>query len=279
MMKNLNSSAPSNKSPLGSIILTILVFAFACNKSLAADFEARLGWQKWLQHYEGFVDSDDINSAVDLGTVDFSGDLGFDEQNANVFYLVLEHPLGVVPNIRFQHTQLDIEEKSTLGRDISYEDIIFSADQAIFSDLDLSHNDISVYWQPIQGNLSIGLGFTIRIVDGSFLIATEDRSRFVKQTIADAAPLPYFQLQYKFPRNNLTLGAEFHGAAYNGDRFVDANLRAAYRTSFGLGIEAGYRTIQLKADELDIEDEDDADDSIDIDIEISGLYFGLFYSF
>ncbi len=278
MTRCFSSEKPSKQTWASPLIVAIATLILS-HQIDAAEFEARLAWQKWNQHYEGFVDSKDLNNTVALGSVDLSNDLGFDKENADAFYLVLEHPIGVVPNVRLQYTELETETRSTLSRDISYEDVVFNANQAIYSDLDLSHNDISFYWQPIQGSLSVGLGFTVRMVDGSFLIATDDGSRFVRQTIADTIPLPYFQMQYQFANKKLTLGAELHGAAYSGDRFIDTNIRAAYETDSGVGLEAGYRVVQLRADELDIEDENNADDFIDIDIELKGLYFGIFYSF
>ncbi len=252
-----------------------LTMAALPQSGMAADFAAQLGYGRWVQDYRGFIDS--TNS--DLGRVQINDDLAYDSENAESYYLLLEHPLGVVPNVRVQYSELETDSFSTLSRDITYEGVTFNAEQEIFSAMDLSHTDISLYWQPLQGRFDLGVGITVRIIDGSFQIRSTSTDSFARQSFDEAFPLPYLQARYTFGDSGITLAADLHGAAYDGDQFIDSNLRVAWESSYGLGVEAGYRRIKLEIDDLDVDDSDGNPDIIDTDLQVDGLFIGVFYAF
>lgn len=255
--------------------LLLATFAIISPASLAADFAARIGIDSWSQDLGGTIDS--TNSEV--GTVSVEDDLGFGSETGISYYLMLEHPLGVVPNVKLQYTELNSDENNDLQRDITYDNVTFTANQTIRSSLDLNHVDLSLYWQPIQGRFDVSLGFTIRVLDGSFTVRSEGNESVARQSVDEAFPLPFAHVGYEFGSTGISIDAEVKAAAYEGDKFIDGNLRLAWESNIGLGLEFGYRSITLEADDLDVTDSNGNPDFIDLDIEAKGLYFGAFYEF
>ncbi len=255
-----------------SLFTTVMLSSFELH---AADFAARMGVGSWQQDLGGSIDS----TNTDIGTVSVKNDLGFDSESGLSYYLLLEHPLGVVPNVKLQYTELNSDESNVLERDITYDNVTFTANQTIRSALDLNHVDLSLYWQPVQGRFDLSLGITIRVLDGSFTVRSENNQSVARQSVDEAFPLPYMHLGYEFGETGMSIGAEFKAAAFEGDKFIDSNLRLAWESSTGLGLELGYRSITLEADDLDVTDSNGNPDFIDLDIEAKGLYFGAFYEF
>ena len=242
----------------------------------AADFGARIGYGYWSQDFGGSINS----TNEEIGQIHVTNDLGVDSENAASFYIVLEHALGIVPNVRFQHTELESETESVLSRTITYDSVTFNADQSILSGMDLSHDDLSLYWQPVQQKkFSLGLGVTIRILDGSFAIIDIATAARARQTIDEALPLPYLQFNYKIGDTGVTFGADAQVAAFEGDKFIDGSVRLAWQTKMGLGVELGYRSITLDVTDLEVDDNNGNPDEIDIDLRVEGFYLGAVYDF
>ncbi|MFK7732362.1 MAG: TIGR04219 family outer membrane beta-barrel protein [Pseudomonadales bacterium] len=259
---------------LGATLL-LATLVFNSHQAHAADFAARIGVDSWSQDLGGSIDS----TNTDIGTVSVEDDLGFGSETGLSYYLLLEHPLGVVPNVKLQYTELNSDETNDLQRDITYDNVTFTANQTIRSALDLNHVDLSLYWQPVQGRFDVSLGFTIRVLDGSFTVRSQDNQSVARQSVDEALPLPYAHIGYEFGNTGLSVDAEVKAAAFEGDKFIDSNLRLGWESKIGLGLELGYRSITLEADDLDVTDSNGNPDFIDLDIEAKGLYFGAFYEF
>lgn len=257
------------------VALLLLTSAFNSHQAHAADFAARIGVDSWSQDLGGSIDS----TNTELGTVSVEDDLGFGSESGLSYYLLLEHPLGVVPNVKLQYTELNTDESNDLQRNITYDNVTFTANQTIYSALDLNHVDVSLYWQPVQGRFDVSLGFTVRVLDGSFTIRSENNESVARQSVDEALPLPYMHVGYEFGNTGMSIDAEVKAAAFEGDKFIDSNLRLAWESNIGLGLEFGYRSITLDADDLDVTDSNGNPDFIDLDIEAKGLYFGAFYEF
>ena len=67
----------------------------------------------------------------------------------------------------------------------------------------------------------------------------------------------------------LYVGGDFNGLVVSNDKLIDAKVNIGWESSFGLGIEAGYRSYTLEYD--------DSDDFADLTID--GAYAGVFYHF
>lgn len=247
------------------IPLAVLLPGFA-PLSVASDFGLFAGWSNWWQSYSGDVNS--VDSAIDI---DIESDMGFDDEQSNVFYAAIEHPLPVLPNFKLQRTEMEISGNNTLPRDIEFNNTTFAVGENIFTDVDLSHTDITAYWQPLQNWLTLGLGFTVRFYDSRISIRSRTNTGLrAKEELEQRLPMAYGKALLEIPNTNFSIGAEVQGLGYDGSNLIDAQLQVAYESIFGFGAALGWRSFQL-----DLEDIDD----IDADIDVSGVYLGITYHF
>ena len=248
---------------MNKAILAAAVLGCALSTTASADvlgFE--VGGYVWQQDYEG--DIQDGSSVVDLDT-----DLALDDDNNNVFYIALEHPIPLLPNIRLQQTEIKFDGESTLSRNIDFDGQTFNINADVVSDLDLSHTDATLYYEILDNWVSLDLGLTVRKFDGSAEIALADGSQVAREVLDDAVPMLYLGAKFELPLTGLYAGANANAISAGDSTITDYQIKLGYETDFGLGIEAGVRRF-----DLDYEDDDE-----EADVVIDGSYIGVFYHF
>ncbi len=233
---------------------------------MASDFALFGGWQFWQQGYSG-----DVNSVTSSVIIDVEKDLQYDDQRSNVFYAAVEHPLPALPNFKLRRTEMETSGTGTLQREIEFDNTSFATDTSFFSSLDLSHTDITAYWQPMQNWLTIGLGFTVRVFDSRIIIRSRaNNSVRAREEVEQRLPMVYGKALLEIPNTRFRVSAELQGLSYDGSNLFDAQLQIAYESIFGFGAVLGWRSFQLELDNAD---------GLDADIGVSGAYLGATYRF
>jgi outer membrane protein len=222
------------------------------------------GAHSWKTSFSGDINSTDTNSIIDLEDT-----LGFDDSSNNVYYIALEHPIPLLPNIKLQQTKLEIDGDSTLGESITFDGITFPAGTHINSDVDFSHTDATLYYQLLDNWVSLDLGLTARKFDGFIDIADTSNNR-AKVSIDNTVPMLYAKAQFDLPLTGLSIGVDGNIISYSGNSLSDINATINYEFSFGLGLAAGYRVFNLSLDDVD---------DIDSDLTMDGTYAALTFHF
>ena len=224
----------------------------------------------------GSIDFDTSGTFRDLqddGTeIDLEDDLNLGGDNGNYYYIALEHGVPVLPNIKISRTELDESARSELSRNITFDDITFPATANVNSSMDLSHTDFTFYYEVLDNWLNLDLGLTARKFDGGIQSqATYFNTRVTAVLDMEfTTPLLYAKGQINLPLNGLYVAGDINWAGYEGTNFYDVWAKAGYVFKFGLGLEVGYRKMQLDAD--DIED-------LEADVTIDGNYVAVVFSF
>ncbi len=210
----------------------------------------------------------DISGEVQDGTtkIDTEDDIGLEDDTNNYFYAALEHPLPLVPNIKIQHTKLSVEGDNDLNRSIDFNGSQFSFNDNVSAEADLTHTDATFYYEILDNWVSLDLGITVRLFDGFVEIQSSTES--TRQDLDAPIPLLYGKARFDLPLTGLSLDAEAHGIGYSGNNLIDASMRIAYESAIGLGLEAGYRSLQLEIDE-----------DIEGDIDLTGVFAGINFHF
>jgi len=151
-----------------------------------------------------------------------------DGNNGAYFGIAFEHPLPVVPNIRFQSIDLSANSSS--------------------QKLDLSHQDYTLYYELLDGLLWIDLdvGLTVRKFSGS--VRTSGHSR----DISSVYPLGYASGYITIPGTRVSLGGELKAGGFDGATIADTTLKIKYQTPFLVGVEGGYRRANIDLDDKDV---------------------------
>lgn len=227
-----------------------------------------VGANVWNQNYDGFVQ--DLNDDPILSNVDVENDLGLDDDNGNVLYVALEHPVLFLPNIRLQSTELVTESSSLLQRTIEFNGQTFTGALPVNSEIDLSHTDATFYYQVLDNWISIDLGLTARFFDGSVIIEEIGSNNRAEEEIEGVVPLLYGAARVDLPLSGLYASLQVHALGDGDNNLIDYQAALGYESGFGLGIEAGFRSMDLELDDID---------DVKAELTVDGAFAGLFFHF
>lgn len=251
--------AIAKKTLAGILVSGLLPFGVVQADTL---FGVYVGAGTWQQEYSG-----DVTSGI--SDVDIENDLGLDDDDNTIFYAAFEHGVPVLPNIRAQHFSLDVAGENVLSRTIEFNGQVFSISDAVSTMVDLSQTDAVLYYEVLDNVVSLDLGLAISRLDGEFEVATSvDRA---SADFDEVIPMLYVKARFDLPLTGLWAGVEAQGISYDDDSLIEYNAQLGYESDIGLGIEAGYRAVQIEFDAFD--DVDKAE------IDVSGPYAAINYHF
>lgn len=255
-------------------LLASLLIAGTLPLSAQADtiFGIYAGAGRWTQEYSGTFSSSDSNQVCGGGCnfeIDLNDDLGLDEEDGDTMWIAIEHPVPVLPNVKFERNELKTSASNELSRDITYGDETFTTSTTVATDFDLSHNDYVLYYEVLDNWVNIDLGIDIKQFDGAIRVSSTGQT---SEEVLDAPiPLLYLAAKVELPLSGLSFGGQASGISAAGATLKDIRFNIGYEFSFGLGIEAGQRTMTI---EIDPDEED-----VYGDLEFKGNYVAATYHF
>ena len=211
--------------------------------------------------------ADILGLTAEIGMFSPDADINFSDHNktsgsndisadTSTYYgIAFEHPLPLIPNVRLQGTSL--ETSGTVTSSTTFNGSNLTGKAA----LDLSHTDYTLYYEFLDGLLWLDLdaGFTLRNFDGSIELATQ------KADFNAIIPMGYVSAYVTVPGTSIALGGELKTLAIGDSSITDTTLKVKYETPFLVGIEGGYRSMDI--DLVDI-------DGKDINSKNSGMFIG-----
>ena len=216
----------------------------------------------WKQDYSG-----DIRSG--LTTVDIENDLALDDESNNIMYIAVEHPLPFLPNIRAQHMTMDVDGNNVLSRTIEFNGETFTVADAVSTTVDLTQTDAVLYYEVLDNVVSLDIGLAISLMEGEITVAsTLERA---EADFDEVIPMAYAKVRADLPFTGFWVAAEGQGISYSGNSIIEANAHVGYESDVGLGVEVGYRTVQMEIDSFD------SVQSAELDV--SGPYAAINYHF
>lgn len=166
----------------------------------------------------------------------------FDDETATVVYVALEHPVPALPNIRLAQTGVEFEDAN--------------------STLDLTHTDVTLYYEVLDNIVSIDIGLAARMYDGEYVYTLSS----YQSDIDNNQALAYAMVRGDLPFTGLALGAQLYAGQ---DSTTDVNVFLEYEMPIGLGFAAGYRAL---ATEIETADKNNT-----ADLDMDGGYLSVFF--
>ena len=198
------------------------------------------GAGSWLQEYDGEV-------ASGISNVDVQDDLALGDDQNNVFYLGVEHPLPVLPNVRLQYTMIEAADRSALTRTLDFNGVIFPDGAGIETLVDMTQGDAVFYYELLDNVFSLDVGMAARWVEGEmWLVSAGAASRAEFEAWL---PLLYGKTRVDLPFTGFWISAAAMGVAYDNERVLDSNAQIGWASPYGAGIEFGYRRYELELGE------------------------------
>lgn len=179
-------------------------------------------------------------------------DLGVKSNTNNFYYVALEHPIPLIPNIRLAHTSITNDQTAVVSKTFTINGTNFTANDTIASKFDLSHTDATFYYQILDNWINLDVGLTARKFNG--FVAANGTSVSEKASVDQTLPLLYGKLQFDLPFSGLSVGAEGNYVGFKKDKLTDVTMKVSYLfdSVVDVGLEGGYRTMNLKVDESDL---------------------------
>ncbi|MCT7358679.1 TIGR04219 family outer membrane beta-barrel protein [Thalassolituus pacificus] len=203
---------------------------------------------------------------IDEGVSVEKDGLNLDSDNGQQLTVFFEHPLPFIPNLKLKQTSLELKGDGNINA--TFADQTFN--ENVNSTLDLSHSDLTLYWGlplPVPF-VDVNFGLTARQFDGVAEVSGKTTTVNESVDLDFVMPLVYGEVKINSPFG-LYASADVNYIGMGGNKLSDISYGIGYDLPIpvvDIGLEAGYRSINLKADK-DLAD-------IDTDFDVSGTYFG-----
>lgn len=179
-------------------------------------------------------------------------DLGLKDSSNNYYYIALEHPIPLVPNILLEQTNINSEQTAVVSRTFTIDDTEFTANDTIASDFDLSHTDATLYYEILDNWVNLDLGITARKFDGYVRAqSASNPADRVNVKLDQTLPMIYTKVQFDLPFTGFSAGGDVKYISFDGDKITDLSVKVSYLfdSVLDLGVEAGYRQLSLNLDD------------------------------
>ena len=247
-------------------VIKIMLASLIPAVSVADTLGVRIGASYWDYDISGTARYKTRDSSNDI---DVNRDLGYDDGSLGFYYLVFEHPVPFLPNVRISRTDIDEDANGRLTKTVVYGDTTFNVNEDVSSDVELDQTDITLYYSILDTVANIDLGLNAKYIDSNARI-TGAISGTETADVSGWVPMAYAGVGVDLPLTGLSVGADGSYIKYEGSSFYDFTVRATYTSPWYVGVDAGYRKIKL--------DLDDFDDSF-ADVEFDGPYVGAYLHF
>ncbi len=246
-------------------ILAIAALALQFSTPIHADFVGlNIGVSYWSPSLSG-----DFSSAGE-SDIDLSDDLDIDDPSQSSLVLSLEHPIPILPNIRYQSIELDSDGSSALSGNITFEGETYTAGETVRSTFDLSHDDIVLYYEVLDNWVNLDIGVDLKKFDGEVSMVGSTNTNKGSIDVDETLPLLYLSARFDLPFSGFYVGADISSFSIDDSSADELTVRLGYESGSGLGIEGGVKTFSLELD--------DADD-LDTNIEYDGAYINGYFHF
>ena len=201
--------------------------------------------------------------------VDIEDDLKWENEGDVFFKAYFEHPVPIVPNIKIGYSSFSHKGDGVASKTFSWGDInLITVKDKIDTELDLKMYDITLYYELLDNWLNFDAGLNIKYLDGSIKVDTTTDHE--ESSVSVPIPMLYAKARVDIPTTDVSLQVEGNYISYDSNTLYDLEIGARYTFMLGLGIEAGYKTLKLKIDDID-------DASIDADF--NGIYGKVVWDF
>jgi len=204
-------------------------------------------------------------------SIDLVDDLNVNNPAQTSMVLILEHPISVLPNIRYQGYNLYSSEISDVHMEANNNGSEAIAGKTTTTGFDLNHEDIVLYYQLLNNWVDLDMGVDLKRFDGQVSQAgTNGSSIDVDETI----PLLYLSARVELPVNGLYVGANINAnvvdLGLSQSTAQDSTILLGYESGTGLGVEGGIKSFSVELNDSD---------SLNTNLEYDGLFLNGYFNF
>jgi outer membrane protein len=219
-----------------------------------------LGGQMWANEAEGSFGEGEIDQAV----------FNFDDENQGNFFVALEHPIPLVPNIKIASTTLDTVGGATISGSFTFEGVTYSDTAQVDTTFDASYVDYTLYYELFDNDLlTFDFGLTARDLDADINVIEQATSQSADLAVSGFVPLIYVNTIIGLPFTGFNVFAEANFLSYDDNTIYDYQVGVSYEVLDNLAVDLdvalGYREVKLELDDVD---------DLYSDLTFNGLFLG-----
>lgn len=216
-----------------------------------------------------------MQTSGSFGEKDNMQAFNIDDETKGSFWVALEHPVPVLPNIKIRYNQLDVDGDSNVD-DLKFGKYTFTGKADV--DAELDHFDFILYYEILDNDIvSVDLGLNAKYgdfkvkLDGT-AIDNQGGSYAAQGTESynGVIPLGYIYTQVGLPLTGLGMYGEANWIGYDDHHVHDVQGGVFWNMLETIAIDAtvqvGYRNIKFDIEDLS---------GVYMDAEFKGAYAGL----
>ena len=204
-------------------------------------------------------------------SIDIVDDLGTEQTEQSSMILILEHPIAVLPNVRYQGYSLDSTDNRSAMDEGSFNGNALNAANGAATSFDLNHDDVVLYYQLLNNWIDLDMGVDLKRFDGQ-VSAIEPTAGNVD--VDETIPLLHLSARVALPLSGLYVGADinanFIDLGITNSSAQDSTLMLGYDSGNGLGIRGGIKSFSLQLNDAN---------TVNTDLEYDGLFLNGYYNF
>ena len=198
-----------------------------------------------------------------VGTsADLENDLNLTKKTEGYSYFILEHPIPVIPNIKYVSTKLTSGGSGTVTTQFNFNGTTYAAAAGVTTVLELNQTDAILYYEILDNVVSLDIGLNAKTITGKASVNTD--STTFKATI----PMIYAAAEIALPAG-FAVAADISTISAGNNTVSDTTVKLTYTSDYYLGLEAGIRTQSYT---LDV-------DSVKASMKFSGVFAGVYFKF
>jgi outer membrane protein len=237
--------------------LVTLVFLMLAYDATADVIGFSVGAHYWQYDMDGQVQSPLAENGY-VG-IDFA-----DNSDVN-FYVGFEHPVPFLPNVKIQQNTIQSSGYIPVSDPGFMDGMVVN----VLGDVDLSHTDVMLYYEILDNWVNLDLGLSAKYFDGYTRFHYEDRVND-ESDFDDWIPMLYAKAQFDLPLTGLSAAATVEALSFDSNKVTDVDLALKYQNKLGLGVDIGYRTVDVDLKNIN---------SFKTDLKADGFYLGGHFEF
>ena len=181
----------------------------------------------------------------------------FNSKTQGSYYIALEHPIPVLPNIRLAHNQLDANGVTIIDGQFSFGGESFAVNTTVANQVDLTNTDVVLYYEILDNSVvALDLGLNGKLIKGSAsLVEQAEQGLQGEESVSQWLPMVYVSSKVGLPLTGLDVFAQGSYVGWSDSRMYDLQAGIGYEVVDSLTVDmrlkVGYRAVNLRLDDFD----------------------------
>ncbi|MBL4942649.1 MAG: TIGR04219 family outer membrane beta-barrel protein [Colwellia sp.] len=229
-----------------TIIAASLTIMLSANVQADTLLGLYIGGQIWANQAKGTFGEGETDQAV----------FNFDDEVQGSFFVALEHPIPLIPNIKIASTTLDTVGGATLSVDFTFEGTTYNATSQLDTTFDASYIDYTFYYEVFDNDLlTFDFGLTARDLDSKIKVVEQMSTQSSNLAVTGFIPLLYVNTIIGLPFTGFNIFAEANFLSYDDNSVYDYQIGVSYELLDNLAVDLdvtlGYRGVKLELNDID----------------------------